>query len=137
MSSHVIDETCVDLSQSSDYALAVSAARSLAGKMGFNETDGFLIASAVSELAANIIRYAGQGLIRLRRIKRLEGEGFEVIAQDSGPGIASLEDAMKDNFSTGRGLGLGLPSVRRIMNEFEIKSELGRGTMVIARKWRT
>ena len=120
----------------SDYALAVSAARSMAGSIGFNETDCFLIASAVSELAANIVKYAGQGVIRLRMIKRLEEEGIEVIAQDSGPGIADIEAAMTDNFSTGNGLGLGLPSVKRIMDDFEIKSEVLRGTVVIARKWR-
>jgi len=133
----VVDETCIDLEEPSDCALAVSAARSMAGQAGFNTADQVFFATAVSELATNIVRYAGRGgRVTLRILHNLENVGLEVAAQDSGPGIENVEAAMTDHFSSGDSLGLGLPSVKRIMDEFEIQSEPGRGTLIVGRKWR-
>jgi len=113
--------------------------RKLARNAGFQLTDEVMIATAASELATNILRYACQGKITVSILQIQDGQqtGIEICAQDQGPGIWNLQLAMKDNYSTSKmSLGMGLPSVMRIMDEFEIESELGHGTCVIARKWR-
>ncbi|WP_197282148.1 anti-sigma regulatory factor [Dethiosulfatarculus sandiegensis] len=134
--SRVIDETLINLFEPSDIATTVSAARSITRDMGFEKNRQFLIASAVSELATNILRYAGRGQVIIRIIMEGEREGIEVVARDSGPGIHDIEQAMQDHFSGGAGLGLGLPSVKRIMDEFSLESSPGVGTTVTALKWR-
>ncbi|GAB6038474.1 anti-sigma regulatory factor [Fundidesulfovibrio butyratiphilus] len=125
----------LDIRESADNALAISAARKLARELGFTETEEFLIATAVSELATNILRYAGTGQVTLRSLKNGQGRGVEVVAMDSGPGIENLENAMRDHFSTGGSLGLGLPSVKRIMDQFVVEARPGGGTICTARKW--
>lgn len=132
----VVDETEIGLRDQSDIAVAVSAARSITRKMGFSESRQFLIASAVSELATNIVRYAETGWLTIKVLRNGDRSGFEVIARDEGPGIPDLGKAMEEHYSGGTGLGLGLPSVRRIMDEFDIQSRVEAGTTVIARKWR-
>ena len=126
----------VELCEVSDAAQAVYSTRRLTAQMGFGETDQFLIATAVSELATNIVRYAGKGEIVIRTVIDAGREGIEVTARDSGPGIADIDRAMEEHFSSGNSLGLGLPSVRRIMDDFTIDSEPGHGTTIVARKWR-
>ncbi|MBU1041393.1 MAG: anti-sigma regulatory factor [Proteobacteria bacterium] len=139
---HVSEEVHVELNLSTDNALAITSARRLAGRAGFDEAGQSLIATAVSELATNIIRYGGGGEVVLRLIHE-QGEvgqpgrdGVEVVAEDHGPGIRNIERAMQDHFSTGKSLGLGLPGVKRLMDEFFINSKPGVGTLCIARKWR-
>lgn len=127
---------CVELLEPSDTAQAVYSTRRLTAQMGFSESNQFLVATAVSELATNIVRYAGKGEITIRAVYDSGREGVEVVARDRGPGIANIEKAMEDHFSSGNSLGLGLPSVRRIMDEFSIDSKRGRGTTIVARKWR-
>jgi len=124
------------LHEPSDNANVVFAAKRLAEQIGFTETQQPLIATAASELSTNIIRYAGKGMLTLRILWNENREGMEIVAQDKGPGIANIEKAMRENFSTGNGLGLGLPSVKRIMDEFEIQSKSGHGTYIVARKWK-
>ncbi len=102
---------------------------------GFDETPSHMIATAVSELVRNILKYAGNGEIRLRRIREPSRRGIEIEALDQGPGIADCEAAMQDHVSSGGTLGLGLPGVRRMMDEFSLQSTLGEGTRVTARKW--
>ena len=102
---------------------------------GFDETPSRLVATAVSELARNILKYAGTGEIRLRQIEGRSGRGIEIEAVDRGPGIEDLEAAMRDHFSSGGTLGLGLPGVRRMMDEFSLESTPGEGTRVTAVKW--
>lgn len=116
-------------------ALSVMKARSAATAIGFDEVMGQMIATAVSELANNIIKYAGQGEILLDRIIAGSRVGMEVIARDSGPGIANVEKAMEDHYSSGNTLGLGLPGVKRMMDDFELASEPGIRTTVTIRKW--
>jgi serine/threonine-protein kinase RsbT len=103
---------------------------------GFESTDEFIIASAASELATNILRFAGSGELDISIIRNLKGNlGIELFASDSGPGIRDIEKAMQDQYSTLKNsLGLGLPSVKRIMDEFTIESFPGKGTRVLARK---
>jgi serine/threonine-protein kinase RsbT len=102
---------------------------------GFDETRSRMIATAVSELARNILKYANAGEIRLRRIEGPNGRGVEIEAIDRGPGIEDLDAAMRDHFSSGGTLGLGLPGVRRMMDEFSLDSTPGEGTRVTAVKW--
>ena len=102
---------------------------------GFDETPSRMIATAVSELARNILKYAGTGEIRLRQVEGRCGRGVEIEAADRGPGIEDTEEAMRDHFSSGGTLGLGLPGVKRMMDEFSLESTPGEGTRVTARKW--
>ena len=119
----------------SDNAKVVFGARQMLNRMGFDEVSQYLIASAISELSTNILRYAGQGTVSLKIIHDGDQKGLEVIALDQGPGIAHIPQALEENYSTGKGLGLGLPSVKRIMDEFDIRSAPGMGTRVMAIKW--
>ncbi len=104
-------------------------------ELGFAETPARMVSTAVSELAHNIVKYAQRGEIRLRRVEGSRGRGIEVEARDEGPGIADPEAALEDHYSSGGTLGLGLPGVRRLMDEFELESASGKGTRVIAVKW--
>lgn len=121
---------------SMDNAVAISATRRLCADIGFSESDQFLVATVVSELATNILHYAGQGEVRIRALDCFSRQGVEVLAVDNGPGIDDIEKALSDNYSTGGTLGLGLPSVKRIMDEFIIESEPGCGVRCLARKWK-
>jgi len=104
-------------------------------KVGFAETPSRMIATAASELARNVLKYAGSGEFRLRRIERPGGCGIEIEVSDHGPGIADLDAAMTDHFSSSGTLGLGLPGVKRMMDDFSLESDPGQGTRVTARKW--
>ena len=130
------NEDRVLLTEPTDSAQAIVAALDLAARAGFTETDRCKIATAVSELATNILRYAKEGVVRLKIVCRDGRTGIEVLAEDDGPGIADVAEAMKDHVSSRDSLGLGLPSVKRLMDEFHIDSGPGRGTRVRARKWR-
>jgi serine/threonine-protein kinase RsbT len=110
-------------------------ARKAATAIGFDENMCQMIATAVSELANNIIKYAGRGEILVNRIIAESRAGMEVIARDRGPGIEDIQKAMADHYSTGDTLGLGLPGVKRMMDEFELASQPGKGTTVTIRKW--
>ncbi len=129
------DGLVFEVSEPSDNATIVYNARQMLLQMGFDETRQYLIASAVSELSTNIIRYGEKGTITLRCIRKSDKIGFEVIARDCGPGISDIQKAATENYSSGHGLGLGLSSVKRIMDECEIKSARGHGTCIIAKKW--
>jgi serine/threonine-protein kinase RsbT len=95
-----------------------------------------VVATAISELARNIVRYAVRGEIILRLVQNNGKRGIEVVAADDGPGIADIGLAMQDGYSTSGGLGLGLPGTRRLMDDFEITSDFGKGTTVTVRRWR-
>ena len=109
--------------------------RALANHAGFGPTDMAIISTAISELARNTLRYAQVGDITVTLVEDGRGRGIVITATDEGPGIRNIAQAMVDGFSTSGSLGLGLPGVKRLMDEFEIKSEVGRGTTVVARKW--
>lgn len=118
-----------------DIVTARARAKDLAGSLGFSRTDQTLVAAAVSEIARNIVVYAGTGEIALGA-KRGDGRwGLLVVASDEGPGIADPEKALTDGYSTGGSLGVGLPGARRLMDSLEIDSEVGRGTTVTMIKW--
>lgn len=135
----IVEYKVVKLEEGYDNGYAVLATRKMAAKAGFRLTDEVMIATAASELATNIIRYAKQGEIFISIIRDLNcgKTGIELYAIDFGPGIQDLELAMKEEYSSlPDSLGLGIPSVKRIMEDFYIESLLGKGTRVLTRKWR-
>ena len=136
MSRMMMEEPPIDLSEPSDNAQVVYSVRRLAAQAGFDEIQQTLIASAASELATNIIRYAGTGRITLAIMTDGEKKGLGITAEDDGPGITDIDLAMTENYSTRGGLGLGLPSVRRIMDEFHIRSDPETGTRIVVGKWK-
>jgi serine/threonine-protein kinase RsbT len=119
-----------------DIAKAILHADRVSGQIGFGPNDQSRIATAVSELARNIIKYAGTGQVVISTVERLGRRGIEIVAEDQGPGIDDIERAMKDHYSSGGTLGLGLPGVRRLLDEFSLESAPGQGTRVKGRKWR-
>ena len=119
-----------------DLQLAIAGARKMARDSGFGEEGIAAIMTTVSELGRNILKYAGQGRIRLLPLEEEGRRGIEIRAEDDGPGIADVAAALRDHFSTGGTLGLGLPGVRRMMDQFDVESRPGAGTRVRARKWR-
>lgn len=118
-----------------DIIMVRQQARSLARELGFSASDLTLIATAISELARNIVEYAGRGEIVLSCINHGNQRGLSIIARDNGPGISNVERAMQDGYSSGKGLGLGLPGTKRMMDEFDIRSEQGQGTTITVKKW--
>jgi serine/threonine-protein kinase RsbT len=131
----VLQDIVVAIRSDGDIVSARQQGRSLAAVIGFTATDATLIATAISELARNIVMYAGQGEVMMHSAEISHRKGIVIVARDSGPGIRSLEDVLRDGYSTSGGLGLGLPGVKRLMDEFAIESELGQGTMVTVKKW--
>ena len=124
------------MASDADIVRARQIGRQMASALGFSDTDATLVATAISELARNITLYAGSGEIVLRVIADSRREGIEVVARDRGPGIEDIERAMQDGYTTGKGMGLGLPGARRLMDELTLVAPLGVGTTVTVRKWK-
>jgi serine/threonine-protein kinase RsbT len=127
----------IAVSRDEDVVVARQIGRALATEIGFKGSDLTLIATAISEVARNIVVYAKHGDITLDMVEDRGRRGVCVVARDEGPGIPDVEKAMRDGFSTGGSLGLGLPGARRLMDDFEIVSQVGVGTTVTMRKWTT
>lgn len=130
------EEILVQINSDQDIVVARQQGRGLAIRLGFSAGDATLIATAISELARNIVTYAKVGEVQICEINGSPRQGIQVVARDKGPGIADIKQAMRDGFSTSGSLGLGLPGVMRLVDEFEIVSELGSGTMVKLKKWK-
>lgn len=128
-------ESRIPISSDADIVEARQAGRALAAELGFSAVDQTMIATAISELARNIMQYARRGEVTIGTAKKENRTGLFIEARDDGPGIPDIGQAMQEGFSTGHGLGMGLPGTRRLMDEFEIESEPGRGTRVTMRKW--
>ena len=121
-----------------DIVAARQAAREMAKRLGFGMVDQSRIATAVSELTRNIVRYAtdGRGRVVIREVASPAGRaGLEIVVADDGPGIADVSEALREGVTSGPGLGMGLPGTKRLMDEMEIDSALGRGTTISIRKW--
>ena len=131
-----MSEVRVQIEREADIVLARQAGRQLAAQLGFTTTDQTLIATAISEVARNIVVYAQHGEIVLTRADEAGRVGIQVIATDNGPGIDNKDLAMRDGYSTKNSLGLGLPGARRLMDDFALDSEVGRGTTVTMTKWK-
>jgi serine/threonine-protein kinase RsbT len=125
----------VPIDRDGDVVTARQKGREMAQRAGFSGSDLTIIATAISEIARNIVLYARRGEVIVSQVQQGAKRGLLVVARDEGPGIADIEQAMRDGFSTGKSLGLGLPGARRLMDEFEIVSEMGKGTVVTMKKW--
>lgn len=125
----------VDVTNSDDIVIARQAGHELARQLGFSLTDVTMIATAISEIARNITSYAGRGEVRVGVQYRDGRQALVVRAEDDGPGIIDIERALEDGYSTGRGLGLGLPGARRLMDRLVVESAPGKGTVVEMWKW--
>jgi serine/threonine-protein kinase RsbT len=125
----------VDVNKPDDIVTARQAGHELARQLGFSLTDVTMIATAISEIARNITSYAGRGEVRVGVQYRDGRQALVVRAEDDGPGITDIERALEDGYSTGRGLGLGLPGARRLMDRLVVESAPGKGTIVEMWKW--
>jgi serine/threonine-protein kinase RsbT len=134
----VEDDVHVAIHSDQDIVTARQKGRSMATSLNFSSGEATLIALAISELARNIVTYAKKGEIRLKAINGGSiRQGIRVTAHDEGPGIVDIEQALRDGFSTSGSLGVGLPGVRRLVDEFHIESKQNRGTTVTVTKWKT
>ena len=129
-------DTQILITSDKDVVTARQQGRAVALQTGFSMSEATLIATAISELARNIVSYANQGSVTLKPVHGSNGaSGLTIVASDSGPGIADVNLALRDGYSSSGGLGLGLPGVRRLMDEFDIASGAGSGTTVTITKW--
>jgi serine/threonine-protein kinase RsbT len=129
------DESLIPINSEADVIAARQQGRALAEQIGFSSIEQTLIATAISEVARNILIYAKCGEIVFRLTRESADRGIVIVARDEGPGIPNIAQAMQDGYSTGKGLGLGLPGAKRLMDEFEIQSEVGKGTTITMKKW--
>jgi serine/threonine-protein kinase RsbT len=129
-------ECKVPINSERDIVVARQKGRSMATDLGFSLGDATLIATAISELARNIISYAREGMIAMNVVYDSRRQGLLIVASDEGPGISDIPRALRDGFSTSGSLGIGLPGVRRLMDDFDITSEPGHGTIVTVTKWK-
>ncbi|MDQ3981017.1 MAG: anti-sigma regulatory factor [Actinomycetota bacterium] len=128
-------EQCVPIAGDGDIVTARTRAKEMAHTLGFSRTDQTVVAAAVSEIARNILTYAGRGKIVLSPLRGDGGWGLMVVARDEGPGIPDVARALTDGYSTSGSLGVGLPGARRLMDSLEVESAVGKGTTVTMLKW--
>jgi serine/threonine-protein kinase RsbT len=131
----MVEPKSVQIRGEPDIVTARQMVRHMAKDIGFSMTDQIKIATGVSELTRNIVRYTEGGRVDVKEIIRNERRGIEIVCVDKGQGISDVELAMKDGYTTSGGLGEGLPGTKRLMDEFEIESTVGVGTKVVCRKW--
>jgi serine/threonine-protein kinase RsbT len=123
------------ISRDPDILLSRQSGKQLAEELGFSAVEATMIATAISEVARNILLYAGTGEVLIEVVEDGGRRGLRVTASDTGPGISDIDRALQDGYSTGQGLGLGLPGARRLMDELELASKPGRGTTVTMARW--
>jgi serine/threonine-protein kinase RsbT len=130
------EEIRVPINADPDLVAARQAGREVARELGFSSTDQTLIATAISEIARNIVQHARSGEVTVTPVIEPMRKGVVIVATDVGPGIPDLELALREGYTTSAtGLGLGLPGARRLVEEFHVSSELGKGTTVVMKKW--
>jgi serine/threonine-protein kinase RsbT len=125
----------LEIKSEADIIEARVRARAIAEALGFNYMDQTRIATAVSELARNAYQYAGKGKITIKPLNKQGRKGMEMVVEDHGSGIENLDRAMKGGYSTGGGLGMGLSGSKKLMDDFDINTKMGEGTVVTIRKW--
>lgn len=132
-------ETLTAINSATDIVTARQRGRALALELGFNGADVTLIAAAISEVARNIVDHAKRGEVVMSPVHNPANggkHGIQIIARDEGPGIRDVAQAMQYGYSTRKGLGVGLPGAKWLMDEFDIASEIGRGTTITMKKWK-
>jgi serine/threonine-protein kinase RsbT len=128
-------EVRVKIGSPADIVAARQRARALALEAGFSICDSTLITTAISEMSRNILEYAQHGEVTISVLKNGTKQGVKIVARDRGPGISDISQVMKDGYSSRKGMGIGLPGTKRLMDEFEIRSKVGNGTTVTMKKW--
>lgn len=136
MSTNYYNENEVTIKEENDIVIARRKVRETANTIGFGLTDTTRIVTAASELARNIFKYAGEGVMFIKNLNDKEIVGIELSFIDNGPGIPNLQKAMEEGYSSSGGFGMGLPGAKRLMDEMVLQSEVGKGTTVIIKKWR-
>src|SRR2546427_2880325 len=131
----MVSETRVAISSAMDIVTARQKGRALAMDVGFDGSDLTLMATAISEVARNIVDHAKRGEIVLISVQHGSKHGISIVARDEGPGIRDVTQAMQYGYSTRKGLGVGLPGAKWLMDEFEIDTKVGKGTTVMMKKW--
>jgi serine/threonine-protein kinase RsbT len=131
----MLDEARVPIRSLADIVAARQRGRELAARAGFTNVNLTLIASAISEVARNIVDFAENGEVTITLLENGSRKGVKIVAFDRGPGIADISAAMRDGYSSTNGLGIGLPGAKRVMDEFEVTSKPGKGTTVTMKKW--
>jgi RNA polymerase sigma factor (sigma-70 family) len=134
---HGDQDVRVTVACDADVVTARQKGREVAVRLGFSPTDAILLATAISEMARNIVKFAVRGQVQVLDTAAHGREGISIVVRDVGPGIPDLDEAMRDGFSTYDGLGVGLPGARRLMDEFDVVTEAGRGTTITMTKWRS
>jgi len=129
------NEIRVNIRASADIVVARQEGRALALSAGFSLCDSTLITTAISEIARNVLEYAETGEVTMTLLRNGVKSGVKIVVSDRGPGIADIAQVMKDGYSSRKGLGIGLPGTKRLMDEFEIRSRVGSGTTVTMKKW--
>ncbi len=129
-------EVRVPITSDADLVPARAQGRALARALGFSQTDATLVATAISEIARNIVVHAGGGEIVMTRVQEPHRYGLVIVASDAGPGIPEIDAALERGHTSVGTLGLGLPGARRLMDEFHVETNAGRGTTVTMIKWR-
>jgi serine/threonine-protein kinase RsbT len=129
------NESRVPINSAADIVTARQKGRGLAMELGFDGSELALIATAISEVARNIVEHAKRGEIVIAPVHHGSKRGIAIVARDEGPGIPDVEQAMQYGYSTGKGQGVGLPGAKWLMDEFDIETQLGNGTTVIMKKW--
>src|SRR5215213_2678683 len=125
----------IEVSDNEDIVRVRAAVKEAAARMGFSKVDQVRLVTAASELARNIRLYASRGTVEVNPVRSAGRSGLRINFEDAGPGIADLELAMTDGYTTSRGMGKGLPGSRRLVDDFRIESEVGKGTLVTIIKW--
>lgn len=128
-------EARVEIRTLADIVAARRRGRELAAQVGFSNSNLTLITTAISEITRNIVEHAHSGEVTISVIRNGTKQGVKIVATDQGPGIADISTVMRDGYSTGKGLGIGLPGTKRLMDEFEISSTIGKGTVITMKKW--
>jgi serine/threonine-protein kinase RsbT len=132
----VLNKDTMKIDKEQDVVLFRNRVREFAVKIGMGLVNQTKLITAASELVRNMLKYAGGGIVQIEAINQGRDNGIRLIFQDKGPGIKDVALAMKDGFSTGKSLGVGLPGAKRLVNEFDIKSIVGQGTTVSIIKWK-
>ncbi len=130
-----MDPTIIEIIEEKDIVVCRQECRNQARLLGFSLVDQTRITTAASELARNIYEYAKKGEVRIEKIQSSNGIGLKMSFIDHGKGIENVDLVMKDGWSSHQGMGMGLPGSKRLMDEFSIQSEIGKGTTVVAVKW--
>lgn len=132
----VLNKDSIIISRELDVVPFRNRVKEYAVKIGMSPVNQTKLITGASELVRNMLKYGGGGIIRIEVLSKERNSGIRLIFEDKGPGIPDITKAMTDGFTTGKSMGIGLPGTKRLMNEFDIQSEVGKGTTITIVKWK-